>query len=138
MTIGVTEIGDGIERDIRHGLAEDDVKDQEVVDRRSRIAEAGGKSVRRLHRETRAEQAIIERDVAERDGARRGVADHLAELEVLEEIAGIGFRFGAHGSQAPSAGIPALPFSQNGGPKASAEPGRCVASGCLAIMSRAL
>ena len=50
----------------------------------------GGERVGRLHREARAEQADVERDVADRDGARRGVADGLAEAEILEEIAGAG------------------------------------------------
>ena len=63
---GVAEIGDGIERDVRHGLAEHDVEDEQVVDRRARIADRLGERVRRLHREARAEQAVVERDIAAR------------------------------------------------------------------------
>ncbi len=89
-TVGVTEIGHGIERDVRDCLAEDDVKHQEVVERRARIAQALRERVRRLHGEARPEQPVIQRDIAGGDGSRRGVADLLAEAEVLEEIAGIG------------------------------------------------
>ena len=38
LATGVAEVGDGVERDIRHGLAEHDVEHQEVVDRRFAIA----------------------------------------------------------------------------------------------------
>ena len=50
----------------------------------------GRENVGRLHRETRPEQAVVKRHVAERDGARRGVVDLLAEAEIFEKIAGIG------------------------------------------------
>jgi len=43
-----------------------------------------------LHREPRAEQAGVKRDVADRDGARRGVPDHLADTEIFKAIAGAG------------------------------------------------
>src|SRR3546814_9242239 len=36
-TGGVAEVGDGVERDVRHGLAEHDVKHQQVVERRHGI-----------------------------------------------------------------------------------------------------
>ena len=91
---GVAEIGDRIERDVRHGLAEHDVEHQQIVDRRARIADRLGEGVGRLHREARAEQPVVERDVARRDGARRRVADGLAEAEILEEIAGAGLGHG--------------------------------------------
>src|SRR5208282_2314163 len=85
---GIAEIGDGIERNVGHGLAEHDVKDKEIVDGRARVTDRLGKSVRGLHRKARAEQAGIERDVAGRDRARRGVTDHLANAEIFEKIAG--------------------------------------------------
>ena len=88
VTAGIAEIGDGIERDVGHGLAEHEVEDEEIVDRRARIADRLGEGVGGLHREARAEQAGIERDVAGRHRARRGVADHLADAEILEKIAG--------------------------------------------------
>ena len=84
--IGITEIGDRIQRDIRHGLAEHDMEHQQVVDRRARIADRFRKGIRRLNREARAEQPVIDRDIAGRDGARRGMADGLADPEILEKI----------------------------------------------------
>ena len=87
--VGVAEIGDRIERDVRHGLAEHDVEDQQVVDRRARIADRIGERVGGLQREARAVERVVERDVAGRDGARGRVADGLAEAEILEEIAGL-------------------------------------------------
>ncbi len=90
ITAGIAEIGDGVERNVGHGLAEHDVEHQQIVDRRARIADRFGERVRRLHREPRAEQAGVKRDVADRDGARRGVADHLADAEIFKTIAGAG------------------------------------------------
>ena len=88
ITTGVAEIGDGIERDVGDGLAEHDVKHEQIVDRRARIADGFGERIRRLHREARAEQAGIERGIAGGERARRGVADHLADAEIFEKIAG--------------------------------------------------
>ena len=93
---GVAEIGDGVERDIRHGLAEHDVKDEEVVHGRTRIADRPREHVRRLHREAGAEQAIVERHVAHGDGARGRMLDDLADAEVFKEIAGARLRHGPH------------------------------------------
>ncbi len=85
---GIAEIGHRIERNVGHGLAEHDVKHEEIVDRGARIADRLGEFVRRLHRETAAEQPGIERDIADGDGARRGVTDHLADAEIFKIIAG--------------------------------------------------
>ena len=71
--IGIAEIGDRIERDVRHGLAEHDVEDQQIVDRRARIADRLGEGVGGLDGEARAVERGVERDVAGRDRARRGV-----------------------------------------------------------------
>ena len=87
MAVGITEIGDGIERNVWHGLAEHDVKHQQVVERRARIADFFGKAVGRLNREAGAEQSVVKRDIAQRDRARCGVADLLADAEIFEEIA---------------------------------------------------
>ncbi len=38
--IGIAEIGDGVQRDVGHGLAEDDVEHQQVVERRLVVADA--------------------------------------------------------------------------------------------------
>src|SRR5262245_35523341 len=46
---GVAKIGDRIERDIRYGLAEYDVKDEQVVDRGPWISDRLGEDIRRLH-----------------------------------------------------------------------------------------
>ncbi len=83
--IRIAEIGDRVERDVGDGLAEHDVEHEQVVDRRARIADRIGERVGRLRRKARAEQRVVERDVAGRHGARRRVADGLAEPEVLEE-----------------------------------------------------
>ncbi len=89
---GIAEIGDGIERDIGDGLAEDDVEYEQVVDRRTRITDRLGKLVRRLHCEAWPEQAVVKGDIAGGHRSRGGVTDHLADAEILKAIAGTGFR----------------------------------------------
>src|SRR6516165_1267183 len=89
---GIAEIGDGVERDVRYRLAKHDVEDEEVIDRRARIADRTREDIRGLHGKTRAKQAIVERDVADRDGARNGMLDHLADVEVFEKVAAAGLR----------------------------------------------
>src|SRR5581483_2310618 len=79
-----------VERDVGHGLAEDNVEHQQVVERRLPVANFFCEYVRRLHREARAENRLIDRDVACCDGAGRGMPDGLSEPEILEEIARIG------------------------------------------------
>ena len=66
------------------------MENQEIVERRARITDLGREGVGRLHGKARPEQPVIERHIAERYRARRGVADFLAEAEVLEKIAWIG------------------------------------------------
>ena len=90
VAIGIAEIGHGVERNVRHRLAEHHVENQEIVNRRVPVADLGGEGVGRLHGKARAEQAVVKRHVADRDRARRGVADVLAETEILEKIAWIG------------------------------------------------
>src|SRR3546814_17549758 len=67
-----------------------DVCSSDLVDRRIAQADLVGEAVGRLHREARAVQRLVQRDIAGGDGARRGMADFLVEAEVLEEIARIG------------------------------------------------
>ena len=55
--LGIAEIGDGIERDVRHGLADHDMEDQQVVERRARQAERAGEDVRGVDGEARAVEA---------------------------------------------------------------------------------
>src|SRR5262249_34323057 len=64
------------------------MEDEEIVDRRARIADFLGECIRGLHRKARAKQPVVECDIAGRHGARRRVLDHLAEAEVFEEMAG--------------------------------------------------
>ena len=68
------------------------MKDEQIVDRRALIADRLREGGRRLHGEARQIQRRIERDVADRDRARRRVANDLADFEVLEEIADIDLR----------------------------------------------
>src|ERR1700730_157432 len=89
---GIAEIGDGVERDVRYRLAEHDVEDEEIIDRRARIADRTREDIRGLHGKTRTEQAIVERDVPDRDGARNGMLDHLAAVEVFVKVAVAGLR----------------------------------------------
>src|SRR5262245_3625945 len=101
--VGITEIGNGIERDIRAALAEHSVKDDEVVHRRVRIADRLRKGLGGLHRKPGAIKPIVESDIAERDGSRAGVRKDLSDLEVLEKIADLALVCG-HGV-APSAAM---------------------------------
>src|SRR5215468_960575 len=89
---GIAEIGDGVERDVRYRLAEHDVEDEEIIDRRARIADRTCEDIRGLHGKTRTEQAIVERDVPDRDGARNGMLNHLADVEVFEKVTVAGLR----------------------------------------------
>ena len=88
--IGVTEVGDGVERDVGHGLAEHRVEDQQVVDRLARIAERAGELGVAVQRVAVAGERDVERGVALGEGARHGVADLEAGLEILEVVAGAG------------------------------------------------
>ena len=45
--IGIAEIGDGVERNVRHGLAEHDMEHQQIVDRAAGIADRMGEASRR-------------------------------------------------------------------------------------------
>src|ERR1043166_7420658 len=83
----VTEIGDGVQRNIRHAFAEHSVKHQKIVQRRLPVAQLEREGAARLQHEARAGEGQIERGVAVRQGARRGMRDALAEVEILEEIA---------------------------------------------------
>ena len=88
--VRVAEIGDRVERDVRHRLAEDDVEDEPVVERTGRVADRAREGLARLHREARAVERGVERGVPLRHGAGRRVADRLAEREILEEAAPVG------------------------------------------------
>ena len=64
------------------------MEDEQIVDRRARIADRLGEGVGGLHGEARAIERLVERDIAGRHRARRRVPDDLAEPEILEEVAG--------------------------------------------------
>ena len=100
--IGVAEIGNRVERDVRRRLAEDNVEHQHVVERRARITQRLGKHIRRLHRKTRAIKRGVKRDVADCHGLGRGMFDDLAETKVLEEISNVRFRTRHRGSPCPA------------------------------------
>jgi len=70
------------------------MEDEHVVDRRVLVADGLGESLGGLHRETGQIERRIECDLADGDGARRGMAQDLADREILEEIADVDF-FGA-------------------------------------------
>ena len=99
--IGIAEIGDGIERDIRHRLAEDDMEHEQVVDRRRGIADRASEGVRGLHRKARAVERRIERCIAGPHRARRRMDDAVAEVEILEETSGTGLRARAGHASSP-------------------------------------
>ena len=89
--LGIAEIGHRIERDVRHGLAEHGVEDEQIVQRRLRKAEALRKGIGRLQREARAIERGVKRRIAFRQRARRRMHQLLADAEILEEIAGVRF-----------------------------------------------
>ena len=97
--IGVAEIGDGVERDVGHGLAEHDMEREQVVDWPCGVADRASEGFRALRREARAIKRRIERGVAVAQRARRRMADRLAEAKILEEPAcgGLGGRGAGHG-----------------------------------------
>ena len=85
--IGIAEVRDRIERDVRHRLAEDDVEDDQIVDRRRRVSDRAGERRRGLHGKPAPVEPLIDRRVALGDRARRRVGDHLPNAEAFEIIA---------------------------------------------------
>ena len=61
---------------------------QQVVERRARQAERAGEHVGRIDGEARAVEPDVQRRIGLGQRARRGVAELLADREVLEEVAG--------------------------------------------------
>src|SRR5581483_1036041 len=88
--LGVAQVSHRVVRDVGHRLGDHDVEHQEIVERGARQADRAGKDVRRIDRKARAEQADIERRIRLGERARRGMAEFLADLEVFEEVAGVG------------------------------------------------
>ncbi len=91
MAVGIAQIGHGVERHIADALAEHGMKHQKIVQRAAAKAELSGIMIGGLQREARAVQRVVQSAVAARQGARRCMHQLLAELEILEEIAGAGF-----------------------------------------------
>src|ERR1700722_12830339 len=54
---GIAEIGDGVERNVGDGLAENDMEGEQIVDGAAGIADRLSKTIRRLHGESRPEQS---------------------------------------------------------------------------------
>ena len=88
--VGVAEIGDRVQRDVGHRLAEHDVEGEQIVDRACRDSRSRGRRSRRSAPRSAAVERRIERGVAAVQRARRRVAQRLAEPEILEEAAGGG------------------------------------------------
>jgi len=88
--LGVAKIGDGIERDVGHGLAEDGMEGDEVVKRGRRQAAGAGKFIRGEKRVAGGIKRVIERALAARQGARHRMGDDLAQRIILEEAADAG------------------------------------------------
>ena len=85
--IGIAEVGDGVERHVRHAASERQVEGQQIVERRPRQSGHARERRRAVHGEPGAGQRQIQGGIALGHGARRGVQDLLAEHEVLEEVA---------------------------------------------------
>src|SRR4029077_167078 len=88
--VGIAQIGNCVQRDIRHAAPEDQMEDQHVVQRGARQFEPPGEFVGTGKRETRAGQRDVKRALPLAHRARRGVGNGLPDPEVFEEAAGIG------------------------------------------------
>ena len=84
--LGIAEVRHGVEADVRHGLAEDEVEGGEIVDRAPRQPAGAGELVRGGEREAAGIERDVERALAFGDGARHRVGQDLADRVVLEEV----------------------------------------------------
>ena len=103
--IGVAEIGDRVERDVGHRLAEHDMEGEQIVDRACRIADGARESLGALGRKAHAVKRGIERGVATGQRMGRRVVDRLAEAKVLEEPPRGGLAGGRNHSASEHEGI---------------------------------
>ena len=87
---GIAEVGDGVERDVGDGLAEDQVEGGEIVERRGGEARGAGELVGGIERMAGRVERMVERPLAPRDGARHRMGDDLADAVVFEEASGVG------------------------------------------------
>ena len=85
---GIAEVGDRVQRDVGHGLADHDMEHHQIVERRARQAERARKDIGRVDGEARAVKPDIQCRIGLGQRARRGVADLLPDPEILEEVAG--------------------------------------------------
>ena len=89
---GVSQVGDGVEGNVRDGLAEDHMEREHIVHRRPLEPKRRPRELaRRVDREAGSVERRIQRNVAVGDRPRRRVDDLLAQFKVLEVIARIGF-----------------------------------------------
>jgi hypothetical protein len=84
------------------------VEGQQVLERGPRQAGHAGERRRAVDAKARARERQIERGIGLGDGARGGVVDLLAELEILEETAGDGLAHGGCRSLSVPGPAPAL------------------------------
>jgi hypothetical protein len=103
VALRVAEVRYSVQRDIRHGLAEHSVKDQQRIDRRAWQPAILRKAVGGEHGVARAGERDVERGVGLRKRSRRRVRDDLARREVFEKVAGV--RFGHAVSLCDGAGV---------------------------------
>ena len=113
--IRVAQIGDRIERNVRHSFTKHNMERQHVVYRGAIITNLARHLVRRLQRKPCGEQRRIKRDIPSRDRTRRRVRQHLANFKVFKEIARIGFCSHVH-----------APHDQRISPHSSPHPARQV------------
>ena len=86
--LGIAQIGDGVQRDIGHRLAEDDVKGRQIIQRAFRQAATPREFVRRIKRVPHRIKRVIHRPLATRNSARHRVVDHLPDMVILKKPAG--------------------------------------------------
>ncbi|MNT56644.1 hypothetical protein D3C72_1939600 [compost metagenome] len=86
--LGIAKVGDRVQRNIRHGLAERGVEHQQVLQRPARQAQLRGAGVGAAQCSAAAGQADVQAAVALGQRARRGMAQAHAHAEILEKVAG--------------------------------------------------
>ena len=88
---GIAQIGQRIERDIRHRLAKHQMKGRQIIQRAGRQAAGAGKLIGGIKRMARRIKRMIERALAARDGARHRMGDRLTDAVIFKKPARIGF-----------------------------------------------
>ena len=89
-SLRVAKVGHGVQRYIRHGFAEHDVKGNHIVQRAGRQAAALRELIGGIERMTCGIQRVVQRAFTILDGARHSMMQRLAYFIVLEETALVG------------------------------------------------